>query len=116
MQQVLQGILRHGHSTLELEGRHAVACENGAAALKLLESKEHFDLLLFDNELPHISGLELVRRARELAHRGRTPIIMLSASDVEPEAWRAGVDAFLRKPGDVGRLAEMVTRLLSRKK
>ena len=42
--------------------------------------------------------------------------IMLSASDVEPEAWRAGVDAFLRKPDDVVRLSEMVTRLLSGKK
>ena len=102
--------------TLELEGRHVVACENGATALKLLEGKEPFDLLLFDNDLPYVSGLELVRRARQLPHRRRTPIIMLSASDVEPEAWRAGVDAFLRKPDDVGRLAEMVTRLLLRKK
>ena len=102
--------------TLELEGRNVVACDDGATASKLLEGKERYDLLLFDNELPHVSGLELVRRARQLPHRRRTPTIMLSASDVEAEAWRAGVDAFLRKPDDVGRLAEMVTRLISGKK
>ncbi len=102
--------------TLELEGRRVIACDDGAAALKMLEGKRPYDLLLFDNELPHVGGLELVRRARQLPHRRRTPVIMLSASDVEPEAWRAGVDAFLRKPQDVGRLAEMVTRLLSGEK
>jgi DNA-binding response OmpR family regulator len=79
----------------------------------MLEGKEHYDLLLFDNDLPHVNGVELIRRARRLPHRKRTPIIMLSAGDVEPEAWRAGVDAFLRKPDDIGRLTGMVARLLS---
>ena len=82
----------------------------------MLGGKEHYDLLLFDNELPHINGIELIRRARQLPHRRRTPVVMLSASDVEAEAWRAGVDAFLRKPDDIGRLTEMVTRLLSKGK
>jgi DNA-binding response OmpR family regulator len=46
------------------------------------------DLLILDNELPGVNGIELTRRARALAHRQRTPIIMLSASDVEAEVWR----------------------------
>jgi DNA-binding response OmpR family regulator len=37
---------------------------------------------------------------------------MFSATDVETEAWRAGADAFLRKPEDIGTLAATVTRLL----
>jgi DNA-binding response OmpR family regulator len=40
---------------------------------------------------------------------------MLSAGDVETEAWRAGADGFLRKPHDIGGLAAMVGRLLSGK-
>jgi hypothetical protein len=39
---------------------------------------------------------------------------MLSAGEVETEAWRAGADAFLKKPDDIGRLSKMVTRLLSK--
>jgi CheY-like chemotaxis protein len=97
---------------LEMEGLSAVTCMCGAEALRMLEGKEHYDLLLFDNDLPHVSGIELIGRARQLSHRKRSPIIMLSASDVETEAWRAGVDAFLKKPDDIRRLTVMVKRLL----
>jgi DNA-binding response OmpR family regulator len=86
---------------------------NGAMALRMLEGKEHYDLLLFDNDLPHVSGVELIRRVKQLPHRKRTPILMLSAGDVEAEAWRAGADAFLKKPDDIGRLTAMIKRLLA---
>src|SRR2546423_7946933 len=99
---------------LEMEGMSVVTCVSGATALRILEGKEHYDLLLFDNELPHVNGVELIRRARQLPHRRRTPVIMFSAGEGEAEAWRAGADAFLRKPGDIKRLTEMVTRLLSK--
>ena len=57
-------------------------------------------------------SLELARLVRRLPHRRRTPIIMLSAGDCETEAWRAGVNAFLRKPNDVLRVADVVARLV----
>jgi DNA-binding response OmpR family regulator len=98
---------------LEMEGFSVVTCVSGAVALRVLEGKEHFDLLLLDNDLPHVSGVELIRRVRQLPHRRRTPVIMLSAGDVETDAWKAGVSAFLRKPHDIGNLALMVKRLLS---
>jgi CheY-like chemotaxis protein len=41
-----------------------------------------------------------------------TPIIMFSAEDCEDEAWRAGVDAFLRKPDDIEQLPSTLARLL----
>jgi two-component system chemotaxis response regulator CheY len=99
-----------------MEGFGVVTCVSGAAALRMLEGKEHYDLLLLDNDLPIVNGVELIRRARQLPHRRRTPVVMLSAGDVEAEAWRAGADAFLRKPDDIGRLTGMVTRLLSQDK
>lgn len=98
--------------TLELDGYRVVTCSDGAVAIRRLASDARYALLIVDNHLPNVNGLEIVRYAREQPHRRRMPIIMLSASEVEPEAWRAGVDAFLRKPGDIGRLAEMVKRLL----
>jgi two-component system, chemotaxis family, chemotaxis protein CheY len=102
--------------TLEGEGWSVETCATGAAALEKLQSGERFDVLIFDNELPDITGIELIRRTRALAHRQQTPIIMLSGSEVEMEARRAGANKFLRKPGDVASIPETVARLLARKK
>ena len=100
--------------TLELEGWRVDACADGRAALARLEGGARYDLLLFDHELPGVGGLELVRRVRALAHRGRTPIIVISASDARAEARRAGADAFLRKPQDVELLVGAVKGLVGR--
>ncbi|HYO92141.1 MAG TPA: response regulator, partial [Pyrinomonadaceae bacterium] len=101
--------------TLESEDWVVEPCNDGAAALSKIESGAHYNLLILDNELPGLSGVELIRRARALAHRQRTPIIMLSASDIETEARRAGASAFLRKPQGVAALAETIARLLARR-
>lgn len=97
---------------LQSEGWRVETYADGATAQQKLRSAAPYDLLLLDNDLPGVSGLQLARLARRLPHRRRTPIIMLSASDCEPEAWRAGVDAYLRKPDDVLKVAEVAARLL----
>ena len=97
---------------LALEGWRVVTCVDGATALDRLMSNEPYDLLLVDFDLPGMDGLELVRQARQLAHREHTPIIMLSASAVEHAAQSAGVDVYLRKPEDVPMLIDTITRLL----
>ncbi len=61
-----------------------------------------------------MNGVEFARRARPTAHRERTPIVMLSASEVSAEARAAGVDLFLRKPQDVGLIASAVKALVKR--
>jgi DNA-binding response OmpR family regulator len=70
------------------------------------------DLLLFDNDLPGATGLELTRYARSLSRYRRTPIIMVSASDCRADARRAGVDLFLMKPDDMAGLVNAVRRLI----
>ncbi|PYS29015.1 MAG: hypothetical protein DMF75_17920 [Acidobacteria bacterium] len=60
-----------------------------------------------------MDGLELAQRVCKISHRRRTPIIMLSASDCEREAWRAGVDAFLKKPEQIDELPATVARFLT---
>jgi two-component system chemotaxis response regulator CheY len=102
--------------TFKAEGWNVITSDDGAMALKMIKGENHYDLLLVDNDLPNVSGLEIVRRARELPHRKDKPIAMLSASDVGAEAWRAGVSAFLRKPEDIKNLVETVNRLLSQGK
>ena len=69
--------------------------------------------LLVDCELPGVNGIELVRRARQLAHRSRIPIMMFSANPVEAAARDAGADVFLQKPQGIGSLVETISRLLA---
>lgn len=98
--------------TLGTEGMHVDSCASGTAALKILKSDVRYDLIIVDNDLPGIGGLELIRRARGMGTRRRTPIIMLSGDDCETEAWRAGVGEFLRKPEDIEKVSLTISRLL----
>ena len=98
---------------LEAEGWHVVVCPRGDDALRELQSGEPFDLLIFDHMLPGLDGVELTRRARGLCGRKSTPVIMLTSSEVEREARRAGVDIFLRKPEGVTTITEAAARLLA---
>lgn len=99
--------------SLESLGWRVEVCADGAEAWRRVKGRERFDVLIFDDDLPGMQGVELVRRARQLPHRRRTPMIILSAGDAETEAWRAGADAFLRKPEDVSWLSATVSRLLA---
>ena len=98
--------------TLNLEGWSVETCADGDAALRKLASDARYDVLLFDYDLRGVSGLELVRRARRMAHRKETPIIMLSAVNCARQALNAGANVFLRKPEDVLMLAETISSLL----
>jgi CheY-like chemotaxis protein len=96
---------------LEGEGWRVESCADGNCAMNRLAGGVAYDLLLLDNDLPGASGLELARYARRLARYRTTPIIMVSATDCQADARRAGVDLFLRKPDDIHALVDAVRRL-----
>lgn len=102
--------------TLEASGWVVETCADGSQAAEILLGDTPYDLIIFDNDLPGQSGIELVRQARSLPYRKRLPLVILSAGEVETEAWRAGVSSFLRKPDDVNQLVFTVRRLLKLKK
>ncbi|CAN7544099.1 PAS domain-containing protein [Phenylobacterium sp. LjRoot225] len=88
---------------LESTGVELLCVENGAEALVATEL-ETFDLILMDMQMPVMDGLTAIRaiRAREgSAHRGRTPIYVLTANAM-PEhvaaSAAAGADGHLSKP------------------
>lgn len=98
--------------TLEDEGFRVVLCSDGAVALRRISSNAQYAMLIVDNQLPNINGIELVRYARQLPHRQSIPIIMLSATDSQGEAYQAGVNVFLKKPEGVKKLVESVNQLI----
>ena len=59
------------------------------------------DIVLMDNVMPVLDGLEAIRRLRQLAPVAGVPVISISASvgdDGERRALAAGANAFLTKP------------------
>lgn len=99
--------------TLELEGWRVETCADGRAAVALIEGEGLYDVLMFDNDLPGVSGVELAGRVRALAHRRGTPVVVVSAGECEAEAMDAGASLFLRKPNDIACIGERVARLLA---
>ncbi len=76
----------------------------GLEAVQAWET-EHFDVILMDNEMPEMSGVEAVeeirRLEREQGQHRRVPIVALSASAMIGDRERfigAGMDSYLAKP------------------
>ena len=106
-------LLRHTVTEmLEAEGWRVETRTHGFAGLAQVESATHYDLFLFDNYMPGLTGAELAARARLLPHRRGTPIVIISATECGREARSAGADEFLKKPEDMHQLVKVVRRLL----
>ncbi len=99
--------------TLEIQGWQVETCSNGDAALQTISSDAHYDLLLIDYDLAGtVNGIELVYRARKLAHRSHTPILVLAAAPMKTESLEAGANDFLQKPEGVSSLVDTIMHLL----
>jgi len=86
--------------TLEAEGfRMHEACD-GVEALASL-SRERFDMVISDLNMPGMDGAELARQVRELPGYRFTPFIILSGEtddEKKARARRVGASAWLNKP------------------
>ncbi|MGR5557687.1 CHASE3 domain-containing protein [Vibrio fortis] len=80
-------------------GHHVSLAENGAVAIKRLRA-ERFDLVLMDNHMPEMNGIEATRYIRETL--GLNILIFAYTADVFREAHdsfiEAGADHVLTKP------------------
>ena len=94
---------RVAKAMLGKHGHQVTVVSTGVDALEAWEAGE-FDVILTDNQMPKMGGLEAVHRIREreaATGRRRTPVVALSASAMIGDRERflsAGMDAFLAKP------------------
>jgi CheY-like chemotaxis protein/HPt (histidine-containing phosphotransfer) domain-containing protein len=102
--ELLIELLRHG-------GHTVVGVSNGREALDALDQNS-YEVVLMDEEMPLVNGLDTTRSIRErYAHRKRPIIIGLSGNTTESDERRcleAGMDAFMSKPI---RMAEVLAML-----
>jgi two-component system, OmpR family, KDP operon response regulator KdpE len=100
-----------------LEVRHfnVLTAANGLEALALFNT-HLFDLVILDVMMPHMDGLETLRRIRQIS---LVPVIVLSALGEENDkvlALNRGADDYLTKPFGIGELLARISAVLRRAK
>ena len=105
---------------LERWGQQVTLAVNGREALDLF-SKQSFDLVMLDIQMPEMDGLEVAAaiRQREKTTGARTPILAVTAHSTAGERERClrhGMDSFLTKPVEPRKLmAAMVSLMAARR-
>jgi len=95
-------------------GFQVVEAENGEAGLQMARRLRP-DLILMDNVMPVMDGLETTRRLRQLPELREVPVIAVSASaslEDQRDSHAVGANAFLPKPIDLQHLLAEIGRLL----
>ena len=101
---------------LEKENFRTTVAGNGEGALLLVDEATP-DLIILDWMLPDISGIEICRRLRAMAHTKDIPIIMLTARGEEADRIRGletGADDYVVKPYSPAEMVARVRALLRR--
>ncbi|MCA9354809.1 MAG: response regulator transcription factor [Candidatus Kaiserbacteria bacterium] len=89
-------------------------CVDGAEGLRTATLNE-YDLIILDNVMPNMTGLEVCTELRR--SNLRTPILLLSVlsdTDIKVQALNAGADDYLTKPFSLTELLARIRALLRR--
>ena len=108
MRRIVKNILR------ELDFKEIYEAENGAAAVKILESQE-VDLIVSDWNMPKMTGLELLKWVRANDKTKHLPFLMVTAEAQKEnvvEAVKAKVSNYIVKPFTAAVLAEKLEKIL----
>ena len=101
---------------LQQQGHTVTHVANGKAALEVLKSDTHLDLVLMDMRMPVMNGLEVTRQWRAVEPEGkRIPIIALTANSTTIErnqCFEAGMDYFMTKPVSQAKLLEVIQEVV----
>ncbi|MCU1674980.1 MAG: type secretion system protein [Frankiales bacterium] len=100
-----------------LTGAAEVTCVGTADDALAAVGEVAYDAALVDNQLPDLSGVELIRLLRADPRTLTMPLVLFTGSDspeVERDARRAGADDYLAKPVDPALLEERVLELVRR--
>jgi CheY-like chemotaxis protein len=105
---------------LRLNGYDVAETADGETALKRIQQLRP-DLVLLDLRMPNLDGYAVCRKIKADQDLRSTLILIHSASSLlgltpEKRCLEIGADGYIRKPYDVGRLLEEISRLLAQRK
>ena len=99
-------------AALRREGYEVTVQPDGEAGLEALRTSR-FDVLLTDLKMPRMSGLDLIRNAREITPGlGAVLITAYASTETAVQALRTGADDYLTKPFRLEDLRNTVSRVL----
>ncbi len=104
----MQRIIRHFLKQINII--EVDEAEDGPTALQRLR-ESRYDLVICDEKMDPMSGLDLLKEIRSDSHLGRTPFIMMSAEndpDKVKAARDAGVSNYIIKPFDADTLQKKI--------
>lgn len=108
------------HRFLERLGLVSVMASHGKEAMALIQQlPEPPAAIICDIHMPHMNGIEFVKRLRAIDVVRDVPIVMLTSDDnieTEVEVIGAGADAYLRKNQDPRLLSAYVHRLVEKRR
>ena len=99
---------------LRLAGHEAVESRDGAAAIELA-TRESFELVILDVNMPRVDGFTVLEKIRR--RRPTLPVIMLTARDEREDVVRGlklGADDYIRKPFGLEEFSLRVSAVLRR--
>ena len=99
---------------LEALNYHCVEAEDGIAALACFTQEQPIDLVITDNHMPNMTGLELLKTLREKFPSPSLPIILHTGNitdTLQEQALHAGAYAVLGKPSDIREIMATVERV-----
>lgn len=97
-------------------GITADSCESGAEALERLKGEHNYDLILLDDMMPKMSGVETLEEIRKMGIN--TPVVVLTAnalSGMKEKYIRNGFDDYLAKPIEKNELYRVLLTYLNKK-
>ncbi|MGS0764999.1 sigma-54-dependent transcriptional regulator [Syntrophomonas curvata] len=103
----------HTADFLRKMGHHVVEASNGQEALNLI-SAQRFNMLLTDNRMPQMSGLDLLRQLSLMPEaRNMDKVLFTAFADMDSSiaAIRSGAFDYLLKPLDVEELVRTTERV-----
>src|SRR5712672_2613980 len=87
---------------------------DGTEAVEILRNRA-FGLILSDINMPHMDGLQLLARIKEMDHLKNVPVIMITTEGGQGkvmEAVQLGANGYVRKPFTAEQIKEKLTGLV----
>lgn len=107
----LRGILA---DFLRRRGFVVVPVEDGRVLVdRFFASPDQYDLILTDNDMPHMTGVAALRRIRSDDHFKDLPVLVLSGRDVRQEVEGAG-GTYLEKSCPIPEFEAMLAKMIAR--
>ena len=100
--------------SLKAAGYDVVEAVDGMDGLEKAKLQQ-VDMVLTDQNMPRMDGLELIKLLRQLPSYAKTPILMLtteSSDEMKNKGRAAGANGWLVKPFDPQRLIEVVKKVI----